>query len=151
MNILVFLLTALLAWMPTGSSAQSVALSLQVEPPQPVNGSPVLFRVRADKPLKTLSGLWLGHRVFFEFDPASGDWCGFAGVELGASAGARPLKLDYVLANGARSTSIQSVTVAQASYRSSTVTVAPRSTASSASAISASCSDENATPPAAVS
>lgn len=130
MKFLALLLVGFLIWLPVGGSpgeaapsAQIVNLSLSVEPAQPVNGSPVLFRVRSDKPLKTLSGLWLGHRVFFELDPASGDWCGFAGVELGASAGARPLKLDYVLANGARSTSIQSVTVAQASYRSSTLTV----------------------------
>ncbi|MGH9801941.1 MAG: M23 family metallopeptidase [Blastocatellia bacterium] len=124
MKFLAFLLFAMLALLPIrNSSAQSVALSLGVEPSQPVNGSPVLFRVQSDKPLKSLSGLWLGHRVFFEFDSASGAWCGFAGVELGTAAGAHQLKLEYVSTSGARSTSVQNVTVAQGFYQSGTLTV----------------------------
>jgi len=127
MKLLAVFLIGFLVWLPSGKSseltAQPVGLSLSVEPAQPINGSAVLFRVRADRPLKSLGGMWLGHRVFFEFDSASGVWCGFAGVELGTSAGAHSLKLESVSTNGMRSTSIQNVTIAQGSYPSGTLTV----------------------------
>lgn len=124
MKFLVFLLFAMLAWEPVGdSSAQTIALSLGVEPAHPVDGSPVLFRIWPDKPLKSLSGTWLGHRVIFEFDSASRAWCGFAGVELGTPVGGHSLKLEMISASGARSTSTQTITIAAGSYASGTLTV----------------------------
>lgn len=132
MKHLIFLLVAaFLIWLPIGKSAetagmkpQPVKLSLSLEPAQPVNGSPLLFRVNADRPLKTLNGNWLGHRVFFEFDQNTGNWCGLAGVELGTAAGKHQLKLEYVSASGARSTSNQTVTIGRGAYRRSTLRVA---------------------------
>lgn len=134
MKLLAFLLFGFLAFLPFGlpfggspeHAAQPVRLSLSIEPAQPVNGSPVLFRVWADQPLKSLSGTWLGHRVFFEFDPAGGNWCGFAGVELGTAAGKHQLKLEYILASGLPSTSTQTVTIGRASYPSSKLRVAKK-------------------------
>ncbi|MBL8192161.1 MAG: M23 family metallopeptidase [Acidobacteria bacterium] len=124
MRFLAFLLFAMLVGMPVGdSSAQSAVLWMSVEPAQPVNGSPVLFRVWVDKPLKSLSGIWLGHRVTFEFDSASRAWCGLAGVELGTAAGSHPLRLELISTNDTRSTSIQTVTTGQGSYASSILTV----------------------------
>ncbi|MFN0107642.1 MAG: M23 family metallopeptidase [Blastocatellia bacterium] len=123
MKLLAFLVFATLVWMPGNSSAQSASLTLSITPARPVNGSPVLFRVWADQRLKSLSGIWLGHRVFFEFDSTSNFWCGFAGVELGTAAGNHPLKLELISANGVRSTSIQTVTTEPASYPSGKLTV----------------------------
>ncbi|MEK7832956.1 MAG: M23 family metallopeptidase, partial [Acidobacteriota bacterium] len=133
MKLLAFLLFGFLFWPPFGRpselievAAQPVKLWLSVEPAQPVNGSPVLFRVWADQPLKSLSGTWLGRRVFFEFDPAGGAWCGFAGVELGTSAGKHQLKLEYFSVSGGRSTYSQTVTVGRASYSTSRLRVAKK-------------------------
>jgi hypothetical protein len=130
MKLLAFSLLCFLTWLPLGGNsnvvaiaAQPVKLSLSLEPAQPINGSPILFRIWPGQPLKSLSGTWLGHRVLFEFDQAGKVWCGFAGAELGASAGAHPLRLEYVSANGARSISIQNVTVGLGTYPSSTLTV----------------------------
>ena len=134
MKYLIFLfVTGFLLWLPLGKAANSAALkpqpvklSLSLEPARPVNGSPVLFRVNADKPLKLLNGNWLGHRVYFDFDQESGNWCGLAGVELGTAAGKHQLKLDYVAAGGARATSNQTVTIGRGAYRSSRLRVASR-------------------------
>lgn len=130
MKLLAFLLFGVLVFLPFGGTsklaAQPVRLALIVEPAQPVNGSPVLFRVWADQPLKSLSGMWLKHRVFFEFDQASGHWCGLAGIELATAAGKHQLKLDYDSESGARSTSIQTVTVSRGSYSASRLRVAKK-------------------------
>lgn len=130
MKLLAFLLFGFLVWLPFGGLAkvapQPAKLALSVEPAQPVNGSPILFRVWADQPLKSLGGTWLNHRVVFEFDQASGHWCGLAGVELGTAAGKHQLKLEYDLASGGRSTLMQTVTVGPGSYPTSRLRVAKK-------------------------
>ncbi|MEO7632755.1 MAG: M23 family metallopeptidase [Blastocatellia bacterium] len=67
--------------------------------------------------MRSLSGEWQGHKVFFDFDAASGAWYGFAGVGLDTSAGSHQLKLNYTFANGARSSSTHFVTIGRATYR----------------------------------
>ena len=132
MRFLPFLLSGLLIWLPVVTSAhveakvQPIKLTLSLEPAQPVNGSPVLFCVSADKPLKSLSGVWLGHRVLFEFDSGSRTWCGLAGIELGTAAGNHSLKLDSISANGVHSTSVQTVKVGRGAYRTSRLRVSQK-------------------------
>ena len=128
MRYIAILQSVFLLWLPMtvwqpqalalGSRKQpGSALSLSWEPSKLVNGSPCLFRVEAEKPVKSLSGEWQGHKVFFDFDAASGAWYGFAGVELDTPAGPHQLKLDYIFANGTRSSSTHSVTIGRAAYR----------------------------------
>lgn len=127
MKFLAVFLIGFLSFLPQGklseSAAQTVRLALKVEPEQPVNGSPVLFRVWSEKPLRSLNGLWLGHRLFFEFDASSGHWCGLAGVELTTIPGKHPLKLEGVTVNGTRELSVQTVTTVAGVYASGTLTV----------------------------
>jgi len=52
------------------------------QPARPVNGSPILFRVKAPLNLSSLSGKWLDHDVFFSFDQKNKTWFGIAGVSL---------------------------------------------------------------------
>jgi peptidase M23-like protein len=66
------------------------------EPVRLVNGSPLLFRVRTPVRLKSLTGSWLGHEVFFDYNPASKSWIGFAGVSLETKPGRYPLVLHGV-------------------------------------------------------
>src|SRR5437879_4425443 len=44
------------------------------EPARLVNGSPFLLRVRPPVRLKSLTGAWLGHEVFFGYNPGSKTW-----------------------------------------------------------------------------
>lgn len=99
-------------------------LSLSSEPEQPVNGSPCLFRVKAEKPLKALSGKWQNRQVFFDFDRTNDTWYGFAGVELETLAGRHSLELKFTFANGAQSSSSHFVTVGRGAYRNVTLRVA---------------------------
>ncbi|HMY75349.1 MAG TPA: M23 family metallopeptidase, partial [Blastocatellia bacterium] len=106
------------------AAAQANPLSLSWEPAQLVNGSPCVFRVKAEKPLRALSGEWQDRQVFFDFDRVSGTWYGFAGVDLETPAGRHSLELKLTFADGARSSSSHLVTVGRGAYRNVTLRVA---------------------------
>ena len=103
------------------NSSQSNAMAVSWEPAQLVNGSPCLFRIQPEKPLKSLRGEWQNRRVFFDFDAVSGAWYGFAGVELETPPGRHSLALKFTFATGARSSSNYSVTIGRGSYRNVTL------------------------------
>jgi murein DD-endopeptidase MepM/ murein hydrolase activator NlpD len=125
MKLITVLQSLFLFWLPLGgwqgvpkaNFAQSNALSVSWEPAKLVNGSPCVFRIQPEKPLKSLRGEWQGHKVFFDFDASGGSWYGFAGVGLDTSVGSHPLTLDYTFANGTRASSNHSVTIGHAAYR----------------------------------
>ncbi|MFI5114537.1 MAG: M23 family metallopeptidase [Terriglobales bacterium] len=86
---LVFLLLA-----GTSSFAKApVRWALGHQPARVVNGSPVLLRVTTPKPVRTLSGNWLGHEIFFSFDASQKVWVGLAGVSLETKPGTYPIQL----------------------------------------------------------
>jgi murein DD-endopeptidase MepM/ murein hydrolase activator NlpD len=76
---------------PTGNS--SLSWSVQGQPTRLVNGSPVLFRVTPPERLKSLSGRWLDHDVFFSPDSKATVWYGIAGISLETPPGAYSLEL----------------------------------------------------------
>ncbi len=95
-----FALLALAARSPAASSTHWTVVN---QPGRLVNGSPVLFRVTTPKPVRALSGTWLGHEIVFSFD-ASGEssthkssthrsWFALAGVSLETKPGTYPLEL----------------------------------------------------------
>ena len=95
------------AWSQRASRAGSNpaprnVLVVTSEPDVIVNGSPCLFRVKSQRPLKSLLGKWQGRSVFFNFDGRDGTWYGFAGVGIDVAAGRRRLTLEAITANGAR-------------------------------------------------
>jgi murein DD-endopeptidase MepM/ murein hydrolase activator NlpD len=120
--IAVVLGVLLAAWpnVKTSSVAGSFAANQQIEvrwePGRVVNGSPCLFRVKAAKPLKALSGQWLERQVFFSYDASSREWVGFAGVDQETEAGSYPLTLSFDDADGGRSSSRHPVPVARENY-----------------------------------
>ena len=63
------------------------------QPARLVNGTPVLFRVTTPKPVRSLSGSWLGHDIVLSFDASSKTWFVLAGVSLETKPGAYPLEL----------------------------------------------------------
>ncbi len=62
------------------------------QPTRIVNGSPVLFRVTAPKPLQTLTGHWLGHDIPFSFDSERKVWFGIAGTSVETKPGLYPIE-----------------------------------------------------------
>jgi len=58
-----------------------------------VNGTPVLFRVTTPKPVRSLSGNWLGHEIVFSFGASHKTWFALAGVSLETKPGTYPLAL----------------------------------------------------------
>lgn len=97
---------------PTRSEAQVV----RWEPDQLVNGSPCLFRVRPSVPLKSLTGTWMGHEVFFDFDPARRTWFGLAGVSIETKPGSYPLVLEGVTNKGSKTMIRHTVRIVRTKY-----------------------------------
>lgn len=93
-----------------------------------VNGAPVLFLVTAPAPLQTLSGTWLGHDVYFSFDPRSKRWYGIAGISLETPPAQYPLALSATTTRGSQLSFAQKILVGKAKYPSVAVKVAKKFT-----------------------
>ena len=93
--ILIALLLSLAANSPGTTSAHSAAARWTVvtHPARLVNGMPVLFRVTTPKPVRALSGNWLGHEIRFSFDASHKSWFALAGASLETKPGAYPIQL----------------------------------------------------------
>jgi len=87
--LIVFVLLALDADL----SAAAAHWTVINQPVRLVNGTPVLFRVTTPKPVRALSGNWLGHEILFSFDASHATWFALAGVSLETKPGAYPLEL----------------------------------------------------------
>lgn len=74
-------------------AATSAHWAIANQPLRLVNGTPVLFRVTAPKPVGSLAGNWLGHEIAFTFDASSKTWFALAGVSLETKPGTYPLEL----------------------------------------------------------
>jgi murein DD-endopeptidase MepM/ murein hydrolase activator NlpD len=74
-------------------SAHAATWTVRAQPARLVNGGPVLFQVKPPARLQSLGGTWLGHELFFSFDPASKTWFALAGVSLETVPGAYPIEL----------------------------------------------------------
>ncbi|MGH9839579.1 MAG: M23 family metallopeptidase [Blastocatellia bacterium] len=103
--------------------ASAEVLSVTSEPAIPVNGSPVLFRVKSGAVLRSLAGELQKRRIAFDFDAGTGAWYGFAGIDLDTPAGRYSLKLDALALDGAPFSSVHLVTTSRARYRSTTLSV----------------------------
>ncbi|MGH9831568.1 MAG: M23 family metallopeptidase [Blastocatellia bacterium] len=85
-------------------------------PAEIVNGSPCLFRVKPQRPLRSLKGRWQRREIFFDFDARDGAWYGFGGVGIDAVSGRHQLRLEATTTRGARFFSNHLVTVGRADY-----------------------------------
>jgi murein DD-endopeptidase MepM/ murein hydrolase activator NlpD len=84
---------ALFAMAANLSAATAVHWAVVNQPVRLVNGTPVLFRVTASQPMRTLSGSWLGHQIEFTFDATQKSWFALAGVSLETKPGTYPIEL----------------------------------------------------------
>jgi hypothetical protein len=115
---------AIFCFFPVYSAAtarQSTGWTVKSQPAHVVNGSPVLFEITPPTPLKSLSGTWFGHQVFFSL---SGDsWYGLAGVSIDSKRGVYTLELSGVTGKGTAIKFQGRISIAGAKYPHVKVTV----------------------------
>jgi len=95
-----FLIAALLLASAHAAPTPATSWILEFQPARIVNGSPVVFRVRTPKTVRSLSGSWLGHDLAFSFDPQRKIWFALAGASLETTAGVYPIQLHAETPNG---------------------------------------------------
>src|SRR5512146_2027757 len=67
---------------------------VRTEPATLVNGAPAVLYVAPPVKLQALGGSWMGHKIFFSFDPASHSWYALFGTGLNRAPGKYPLALE---------------------------------------------------------
>ncbi len=95
------------------------------EPAQPVNGSPVLFRVTAPAAMTALHGSWSDRELTFRFDRVCRCWYAIGGVDLNAHAGKYPLRLQASGKAGPGAAFTSQVLVRARHYPTTALSVAP--------------------------
>jgi len=95
--LIAFVLLALAANLSAATAGRWTVFN---QPTRLVNGSPVLLRVTTPKPVRALSGTWLGHEIAFSFDANRKSWFALAGASLETKPGAYPLQLQAETAAG---------------------------------------------------
>jgi murein DD-endopeptidase MepM/ murein hydrolase activator NlpD len=86
----------------------------------------MLFEVTPPAPLKSLSGNWFGHEVFFSTAPGRSSWYGLAGVSVETRPGVYTLELSGVTEKGTAISFQRKVSVGKAKYPHVKVTVATK-------------------------
>jgi len=112
--------------------ASNGSWSVTTQPARPVNGSPLLVRVRPPQPAETLSGKWLGHDVAFSFDPTTRAWYGLAGVSLETKPGGYTLQMQGRTKYGEQLSFERRIVTGKAKYHRISVNVAKKFTEPSA-------------------
>ena len=102
--------------------------SVRWQPALLVDGAPVAFDVTPPVRLARLSAKWLGHQLWFNYDPAGKTWYAIAGVSLETRPGTYALELSGATSQAATISFIRQITVRAAKYPSIKVTVAKRFT-----------------------
>ena len=102
--------------------------TVRLTPTQVVNGAPVLVRVTSPVRLKSMTGKWLEHQLFFSYDPTTKSWYGIAGVSLETHPGSYPLFLNGTTSSGSEDSFQKEIGIHKGKYRSIAVTVAKRFT-----------------------
>jgi murein DD-endopeptidase MepM/ murein hydrolase activator NlpD len=108
------------------SAVQSRRWHVEVEPAVLVNGAPVLFRVGPPERLAELRGNWLGHQISFRRSQSCKCWYALAGVPLDTKPAEYALELEGETTGGGKIQFSQTQRVMEASYPSTTITVAPK-------------------------
>lgn len=102
---------------------------VQSEPARIVNGSACLFIVHQPSTLQSLTGTWMDHQVFFDFDPARRAWVGLAGVDVETHAGSYPLALKGITAKGESLNVEEQIVVGHVAYPSIALRIPEKFTA----------------------
>ena len=117
--------------LPCSAARKPAAWAVAIQPTRVVNGSPLLIEVTPPQPLKSLSGAWLAHDVFFSAAANGRAWYGLAGVAVDEHPGKYLLQLHGVTAKGDAVSFERKVQVRKAKYLRIAVSVPTKYTAPS--------------------
>lgn len=101
---------------PAAAESATEPWQVRTEPAALANGAPALLFVTAPVKLRSLSGTWTGHKVFFTFDPASHSWYALFGTSIKCAPGNYPLALEGRTDAGAAVSFQQDLTVVGQNY-----------------------------------
>jgi len=114
------------------SKPKAADFEVRWQPARLINGSPVVFRVTAPERLKSLSGKWLEHDVFFSSDSQGKVWYAIAGASLETHPGNYPLELKGSTTTGKDLSFQKQVAVGKGKYHSIAASVPKQYTEPSA-------------------
>jgi len=117
--------------LPCLAAKKPATWTVTVHPARVVNGSPLLIEVTPPQPVKSLSGKWLGHDLFFSAGTSSHAWFGLAGVGVDEHPGKVALELHGITAKGDTISFERQVQVRKAKYPRIVVSVPTKYTAPS--------------------
>ena len=138
--LLTFVGTACLA---ANCASANRSPSVQWEPHDLTNGSPVLFEIKAPAKVREVSGLWMGHNLSFFRSNANKEWYGLAAIPITAKAGPYELKITETLASGATLELTRKIRVSNAAYPKITIEVAKKFTEPSPDQLTAISADKS--------
>jgi murein DD-endopeptidase MepM/ murein hydrolase activator NlpD len=102
---------------------------VRFEPATLVNGAPAVLYVIPPVKLEALSGSWMGHKLYFSFDPDHRSWYSLFGASLNSAPGAYKLSLDGHTDAGNTVSFEQNLEVASEAYATVELKVAHKFTA----------------------
>lgn len=138
--ILVFMGMACAA---ANAAAVNGSASVQWQPHDLNNGSPVLFEIKASPKVDAVAGLWVGHRVNFFRSTVNKAWYGLAAVPVTANPGSYELRVTETLASGGTVELTRKIRVSSAAYPRITVKVAKKFTEPSPEQLTAISADKS--------
>jgi murein DD-endopeptidase MepM/ murein hydrolase activator NlpD len=117
--------------------------SVQWQPHDLTNGSPILFEIKASAKVRSISGLWMAHNVSFFRSTENEAWYGLAAIPVTLKAGSYELRVTESLASGGTVNLRQKIRVNSASYPKITVKVAKKFTEPSPDQLTAISADKS--------
>jgi murein DD-endopeptidase MepM/ murein hydrolase activator NlpD len=117
--------------------------SVQWQPHDLTNGSPVLFEIKASAKVREVSGLWMGHSVSFFRSASNKGWYGLAAIPLTTKAGLYELRVTETRATGGTVELTRKIHVRDAPYPKITVKVAKKFTEPSPDQLTAISADKS--------
>jgi murein DD-endopeptidase MepM/ murein hydrolase activator NlpD len=108
---------------------EAPAWQVRFEPTTLVNGAPALLYVLPPVSLRALSGSWMGHKLYFSFDPDNRSWYALFGASLNSAPGTYKLSLDGESDTGTAVSFEQNLEVSSEAYATVELKVAHKFTA----------------------
>ena len=113
---------------PAAISAQTSVATVTWQPANLVNGSPVLFQIRAPRNVRSITAIWLGHDLTFFRSGASRTWYALAGIPVETRAGRYALRISQASTVEQSTQLVTSIKIGRAVYPKITVRVAKKYT-----------------------
>ena len=121
---LLFLIATTLAG--AQSTSKTVPWLVKTDPPELVNGAPVLFRVNPPDEFTELRGWWENRELSFRHSAGCDCWYALAGVDLNQKPGEYPLRLEGIAQNGVKASFAAQLSIGEKAYPTTKLSVPPQ-------------------------